>query len=129
MPKEFSRSRRVAEQIQRVLAEAIARDRVRADGLKLATFTDVEVSRDLAHAKVFVSKIGSDDPSGIVDVLNIHARELRSELARQLRIRTVPALKFLPDTATVTGDRMERLIAAARSTDADHGKPSEEDNG
>lgn len=118
MPREFPRSKRVAEQIQRILAEVVSRGQLKLTGVELATFTEVEISRDLSHAKVYVSKIGSDDPSPVVEILNKHAKPLRSELARQMRMRTVPSLKFFADVSTAHGDYMDRLIDQARSTDA-----------
>lgn len=118
MPREFPRSKRVAEQIQRILAEVVSRGQLKLSGVELATFTEVVISRDLSHAKVYVSKIGSDDPGPVVEILNQYAKPLRSELARQMRMRTVPSLKFFADASTAHGDYMDRLIDQARSSDA-----------
>ena len=57
MPREFSRSLRVAEQLQRELAVLI-RDEVKDPRLGMVSISGVEVSRDMAHAKIFVSVLG-----------------------------------------------------------------------
>lgn len=129
MPREFPRHKRVAEQIQRVMAESVTRGQVRADGIQFATFTEVEVSRDLSHAKIYVSRIGSDDPSPLVDILNEHAVMLRKEIARKLTLRSVPQIRFFPDTSTATGDYMDRLIAAARKSDPHPDDSEDNDQG
>lgn len=125
MPREFSRSRRVGEQIQRELAELI-RDEVRDPRVGSVTVSQVTVSRDFAHGEVLVTALGADaEASGdMVDALNHAAGFLRSHLARRLRLRTVPALTFRYDESFDRGARVSRLIDEAVARDRSDGDDS-----
>lgn len=120
MPRDFPRTRRVGEQIQRELAELI-RDEIndpRVSGS--VTVSEVRVVRDLGHADVLVTGLGMDAAGSakMVDGLNHAAGYLRSLLARRLRLRTVPALHFRYDDSFDRGARVSRLIDEA--VDEDH---------
>ncbi len=114
MPKDFPRTRRVGEQIQRELAELI-RDEVSDPRVGMVTVSAVEVSRDLAHAKVFVTPLGGGPEEGaeLVEALNHAAAFLRKLLGQRLRIRTVPALHFFYDESFDRGARLSALIDKA----------------
>lgn len=118
MPREFSRTRRVGDQIQRELAELI-RDEIRDPRVGSVTVSGVEVTRDLAHAKVYVTVLGVEgaDNDVAVDVLNRAAGFLRGALGRRMKIRTVPALKFYYDPSFDRGARLSKLIDEAVSED------------
>ena len=120
MPREFQRTDRLREQIKRVLSELV-RDELRDPRIGLVSLTDVEVSRDLAHARVFFSVFGDDDMERTRGVLQGAAGMLRSRLGRTLATRKVPQLEFVPDRSLAEGERMDALIAAARKRDADTG--------
>ena len=117
MPREFSRSLRVAEQLQRELAELI-RDEVKDPRLGMVSISGVEVSRDMAHAKVFVSVLG-EEPVAVasLEALNHAAGFLRHELGRRMRLRSVPQLRFIHDRSLEEGARMSALIDAALAGD------------
>ncbi len=119
MPKDFPRARRVAEQIQRELSRFIAVE-LKDPRLRLVTLTDVEVTRDLAHAKVFVTVLGSDDASEAVTALRHAAGHLRHLLAGVLRMRVLPELHFAEDRVLVEGSRLSALINRAVADDASH---------
>lgn len=119
MPKDFPRARRVAEQIQRELSHLITAE-LKDPRLKLVTVTEVEVTRDLAHAKVFVSVLGSDDASNAVAGLKHAAGHLRRLLARDMRMRSVPELHFHEDRVLIEGSRLSALINKAVADDAQH---------
>ncbi len=120
MSREYPRSRRVGDQIQRELAELV-RDGLKDPRAELVTITEVEVSRDLAHAKVYFGTLAiGADKDEVQRALNGAAGFLRRELAKRLRVRTVPELRFLFDKVLDEGARMDALIAAARR--ADEGK-------
>ncbi len=113
MPREFPRSRRVGELVQRELA-ALVREAVKDPRLGMVSISGVEVSSDLAHAKVFISVLG--DAGAIEEslrVLNNAAAWLRRSLAASLRLRTVPRLRFYHDRSLAEGARMDALINAA----------------
>ena len=117
-----ARSARIADQIQRELAELI-RLEVRDPRVGLVTLTGVELSRDQSHAKVFFTMLelaGAERPSGAPPAVQ-DAREglqhaagfLRSELARRLTTRKVPELHFEFDESVERGVRLSRLIDEA----------------
>lgn len=119
MPKEFPRARRVAELIQRELSRLIAAE-LQDPRLRLVTVTDVEVTRDLAHARVFISVLGSDDASDAVAALRHAAGHLRRELGGVLRLRMLPDLHFVEDRVLVAGSRISALINEAVAEDRRH---------
>ena len=121
MPKDFSRTRRIAEQIQRELAELI-RHEMKDPGVGgLVTITEVEVSPDHSHAKVFFTRLG--DESLIQETsagLRRAAGFLRTQLAQRLKLRTVPQLEFKYDASVERGARLSRLIDEAVGSSAKH---------
>lgn len=127
MPRDFSRASRLGDQIQRELSELI-RNEVRDPGLGLVTVTGVDVSRDLSHAKVYVSTLEGDD--ALARSLRALARAggfLRSRLARTLDARTVPELHFVHDESVERGVRLSRLIDEAVESDQAHERESDPD--
>jgi len=119
MPKEYSRTQRVGDYLQRELAELI-RTGLRDPRVGLVSVTGVEVSRDFGHAKVFISALGVDEPQeqkSLVDVLNKATGFLRREIARDSTMRIVPQLRFIFDRSIGHGMYMDRLIADATAAD------------
>ena len=120
MPKDYPRSRRIAEQIQRELSEII-RLELKDPRVGMITLTDVEVTQDYSHAKVFFTRLG--DPAqntGIQHALEHAAGFLRSELAHRMRLRIVPQLHFEYDVSVERGVRLSHLIDEAVGS----GKPN-----
>ena len=123
MPRKSSvpnRGFRVADQIQRDLAELIARE-VKDPRVGMVTLNAVEVTPDYAHAKVFFSVL-TGDPQETEDALNHAAGHLRNGLFKRLHIHTVPTLHFIFDRTTERASDMNALIAkavASRSKDDD----------
>ena len=110
MPREFNRSDRVAAQIQREIAELL-RTEVKDGELGMVTLSDVELSRDLAVAKLYVSFLGSQLPANkCVKKLNTRVPELRHELGKRIRIRVLPELRFVHDDSIERGMRMDSLL-------------------
>jgi ribosome-binding factor A len=118
-PREFKRSERVAGQMRRELAQLIQME-VKDPGLGFVSVSDVEVTRDLSHAKVFVTVFQADEAADSLRALKRAAGYLRKRLGEEMRIRSVPELHFHHDASVETGTRMDALIAKARSTDANH---------
>lgn len=119
MPKEYSRSTRVAEQIRRELSELV-RHGVKDPRVQGATITEVEVSRDISYARVYFSQL-EDSPEQIKETetaLKRAAGFLRRELAGIMRLRHVPELRFVYDRSIAEGVRMDALIEAARKRDS-----------
>ncbi|WP_303903808.1 30S ribosome-binding factor RbfA [Thiohalomonas denitrificans] len=113
MAKEYSRARRVGEQMQRDLAELIQRE-LNDPRVGFVTISGVEVSRDLEHAKVFVSLLDQQgDAEQSLQALTHAAGFLRRELGRRMSTRTVPRLRFVLDTSIQEGSRLSSLIDEA----------------
>ncbi|RZU98853.1 30S ribosome-binding factor RbfA [Spiribacter vilamensis] len=111
MPRDFSRARRVGDQIQQELAGLI-RDQVRDPRVGSVTVSEVRVSRDFSYADVFVTGLGMepDESREMVRVLTGAGNFLRRELARRLTLRKVPLLRFQYDPTFDRGARLNRLI-------------------
>jgi ribosome-binding factor A len=110
MPKDFTRTERIAEQIQRELADLI-RVEVKDPRIGFVTLTGVEVSRDYSHAKVFFTTLeGEAEHAATGEGLARAAGFLRSRLAHRLNTRVVPQLHFVFDGSVERGIRVTRLI-------------------
>jgi ribosome-binding factor A len=113
MPKEFSRGQRIADQIQRELSDII-RLEIKDPRVLLVTITDVEVSQDNAHAKVFFTVLGEPaQQEAATRALEHAAGFMRSILAKRIKLRTVPQLHFHYDVSIERGMRLSRLIDEA----------------
>ncbi len=120
MPKDYPRSLRIAGQIQRELAELI-RLRVHDPRIGMVTITDVDVSPDNMHAKVFFTAIASEEQLADISAGLQHAAGfLRSELARSLKLRVIPDLHFAHDASVERGAQLSKLIDDALHAGTDH---------
>jgi len=129
MAREFHRADRVADAMRRELAQLIQQE-VRDPRLGMVNVNDVEVSRDLAVAKVYVTFVGEDDRAKIntsMEVLNKAAGFLRSQLARAIQMRTIPRLQFHYDETSVRGQALSALIDKAVESDRSHHSDDGED--
>ncbi len=121
-PKHGDRGQRVADQIQRDLSELI-RLEVKDPRLGLVTITDVEVTPDYAHARVYYSVL-PDDPEQLArtaEGLAACRGFLRARLGRMLRIHQTPELHFVRDDTTARAIALSSLIdraIAGRGPDA-----------
>jgi ribosome-binding factor A len=125
MPREFSRSQRLAEQLRRELAE-IVREEIKDPRLGFVSFTEVRLSRDLSHAIIYCSVFHADGSTPdkqqeSIEVLNHAVGFIRKEIARRVRARIVPTLKFVLDDSISRGEAMDELISKAISRDKKHG--------
>ncbi|VAW76554.1 Ribosome-binding factor A [hydrothermal vent metagenome] len=127
MPRDFPRTRRVGEQLQRELATLI-RDEVRDPRVGMVSVSAVEVSRDLSHAKVFVSTLGEkEETTELLKVLEGAAGYLRHLLGQSLNMRHVPQLQFKHDHSLQEGARLSALIDSAVEADAKHDDDTDQD--
>jgi ribosome-binding factor A len=121
--KEYPRSVRLNAQLQRELSALLREGVLRDPRLyqRVLTVSAVEVSPDLSSARVRISWLGEDRQlEECVIVLNHAAAKLRHELGLRLRLRHVPSLRFVADTALREGDRIGGLIRAAVQEDRRH---------
>jgi len=107
--KSFHRTDRVAAQLRRDLGQ-IVHLAVREHGLPSMSVSDVEISRDMSHAKVFVTALLPDQATAGVKALKELAPELRFQLARAVRMRHVPELHFHYDESFDRGERIDNLL-------------------
>ena len=113
----------MSDYLQRDLAELIQRSE-RDPRVGMVSITGVEVSRDLGHARVYYTALGSDsaeEASESTAVLNKAAGFLRSQLSRDSAMRSVPQLRFYFDTSVGRGRDMEDLIRRAAEADREFG--------
>jgi len=119
MPKEFERTRRVAEQIQRELAVLIQQE-LKDPRLGMVTISTVRVSKDMGTAKVFITVFDeAQDRSKTLEALQHAAGFLQHELGRSMSLRTIPKLRFVYDESIVRGAELSALIDKAVKEDRD----------
>lgn len=110
MAKDYSRTQRVADLIQRELAKLIQTE-MEDPRVNLVTVTAVQVSRDLAYAKIYITQhIDEKEIAKTVKVLNKAANFLRYRLAQVIDLRVIPELKFVYDASINYGSRLSSLI-------------------
>jgi ribosome-binding factor A len=124
--KSFSRSQRVAQQLQRALSELIRRE-VRDPRLGMVTLTEVRMASDLSYARIFYSTLGGDETKA-QDILDAAADLLRGPAGRALGLRHSPELRFVQDELIQSGARMSALISQAVKEDQSRHVDSEADS-
>jgi len=124
MAKDFERTRRVSEQLQRELAILIQQE-LNDPRVGMITVSAVEVTRDFSYAKVFVTAlaVGSDDKSAAKDhkasteALQHAAGFLQHELGKRMKLRVIPQLRFVYDESIERGTNLSALIDSAVQSD------------
>lgn len=115
--KSFHRTDRVSAQLRRELG-TLVHEAVRELGLPSVSVSDVEVTRDMAHAKVFVTALQPERADEAIVGLREAAKGIRYELARAVKLRHVPELHFVYDESVDRGEKIERLLQQTRDVDA-----------
>lgn len=108
------RAEKVAGLLRRELASIVQQSFQHELPGGLFSITDVEVARDLSHAKVYVAVFEAEQVKEVLDFLNEHVGAIRHELGKRIRLRLVPSLKFFHDTSSESGARIEALLAKAK---------------
>ena len=124
MARDFSRAQRVFQEMQKEIAIILQRE-VKDPRIGMATVSGVEISRDLAYAKVFVTFLnlsgGEQSEEEMVaeglTALNEAAGFIRSLLGKAMRLRVVPELTFAYDNSLVEGMRMSNLVSNVVKSD------------
>jgi len=109
VPKTFHRTDRVSAQLRRELG-TLVHNAVREHALPSVSVSDVEITRDMAHAKVFVTALMPERSAEAVAGLKEIAWGLRMELARAMKLRHVPELHFHYDDSVDRGERIDNLL-------------------
>lgn len=113
MAREFKRSDRVAQELQKEIAVILQRE-VKDPRIGMVTVSDVEVSKDLAYAKIFVTFLFDHDEAAIeqgMKGLEKASPYIRSLVGKAMRLRIVPELRFIYDQSLVEGMRMSNLVS------------------
>lgn len=127
MPREFTRSDRVSDAIQRILGQVITQE-IRDPRIGLVNINAVTVTRDMAYAKVFVTFVGAENEQESLvaaSVLNKASGFLRGFIAKELIMRSVPKLQFIYDKTAIRGQELSYLIERAIAEDRTHPKDDE----
>ena len=117
--KEFSRTDRISDFLKRELGTLIQME-LRDPRIGMVSVSDAEVSRDLSHAKIYVTVMGKDDAESAAEsiaALNKAAGFLRSQIARVNNARTTPQLRFYFDSSIGRGQHLSNLIQRAVESD------------
>lgn len=111
MAREFGRNTRIASQMQKELALLLQRE-MKDPRLGFVTVNEVEVTKDLAVAKVYVTVMNADSDKIVrnLEILNDAAAHLRREVGKRIRMRSVPELRFYYDEALDAGMRMDAIL-------------------
>lgn len=117
--KSFHRTDRVSAQLRRELG-TLVHAAVREHGLPSISVSDVEVTRDLAHAKVFVTALQPERSAEAMKGLKDIGYELRMQLAHAMKLRHVPELHFHYDDSVDRGERIENLLRELPDTGSDN---------
>jgi len=113
MKRDFNRTDRVADQIQRELANLIQFD-VKDPRVGMVTITTVEVTKEFEKARIYFTVLGDDKTrESTAEGLARAAGFLRKELARRLKLRTTPGLQFVYDKSIAHAAKMSQLISSA----------------
>ena len=119
MARDYSRTERVGDFLRAELASLIQQE-IRDPRVGMVSVTAVDVSRDLGHAKVFVTEVGKgseEEMGGTLEALNHAAGFLRSQLAGNSRMRTTPRLRFYYDSSVLRGSHLTELIESVQPGD------------
>ena len=130
MAKEFSRTQRVAQQLQKELAVILQRE-IKDSRIGMTTISSVDVSRDMNYAKVYVTffTVGEQTPEESLSALREMAPYIRSLLGKEIRLRVTPEINFIFDKSLTEGMRISNLVSkAVRSDEERRGdEPQSED--
>ncbi|MAC46201.1 30S ribosome-binding factor RbfA [Oceanospirillum beijerinckii] len=119
MSREFKRTDRIGEQLQKELAQLI-QFQVKDPRLGMVTVNHVKISPDLGHADVYVTILGKDteeEAKEDLKVLNSATGFLRREIGKAIKLRVLPHLRFRYDVALVQGQKLSSLIDKAVAED------------
>ncbi|ATM88477.1 30S ribosome-binding factor RbfA [Yersinia massiliensis] len=125
MAKEFSRSQRVSQEMQKEIALILQRE-IKDPRVGMATVSGIELSRDLAYAKVFVTFLNvltdDADPDTVkngIKALQDASGYIRTLLGKAMRLRIVPELTFAYDNSLIEGMRMSNLVTNVIKNDVE----------
>lgn len=129
MPKDYSRTRRVGEQIQREIAQLVQQE-VKDPRIGLVTISAVKLSSDMSHANIFFTVLDGDEHpvEETLKVLEGAAGFLRHELAKRMKLRIVPHIHFKYDESIAYGNDLSALINKAMGMENPENRMSDKED-
>ena len=116
---DHARARKLAERIKVLVAEALERA-VKDPDLGFVTITDVKVTPDLQHAKIFYTVFGSEaEKQQTTEIIDNNTGLIRREVGRGLSIRLTPTIEFISDEIPVIAAHLNDLLTEAKNRDAE----------
>jgi len=121
MTEDSGRKEKVSQELKKTLANILRKD-IRDPRLSniMLTVSDVEVSKDLKMARVFVTFLGNENISFMeskISVLASSSRYIHCLLSKRMKLRRVPSLNFFYDQSLISGLRISRLITKSLKAD------------
>ena len=112
MSELSQRQLRVGEMVRHAVAETLMRDEVQDMDydMRLITVPEVRMSPDLKHATVYVMPLGGRDEKGALKALERNRRFLRGVLAKKVKMKFLPELRFRIDESFAQGEKIDRLL-------------------
>lgn len=128
----YERTDRLGELLREIVAEEL--DRIDDERLELVTITGVDVDRELERARVYYTSLAEERAPEITEALEEHRGRVRRAIGTQARVRRVPEVVFLPDTAHSSALRIEQILRELHEAEDDRGASpddarAEEDDG
>lgn len=128
MPKDYSRTRRVGEQVQREMAQLVQQE-IKDPRLGLVTISAVKLSKDMSHANIFFTVLDEEHPiAETLKILEGAAGFLRHELAKRMQLRIVPHIHFKYDESISYGNDLSALINKAMGMENPENRMSDSDD-
>ena len=113
----YKRSERVAQLIKKEISEYLA-ERVTDPSVGFFTITDVVLSDDLKHARIYVSVLDDEKRERTIEVLRSMRGHIRTNVLMGLRMKNIPSIDFFHDSSVAYGDKMERLLKKIKEEDS-----------
>jgi ribosome-binding factor A len=120
------RAHRVAEEIKREVSDILRNELKDPRANRLISVTDVNVTRDLRHAKIFISVYGTDEEQEVtLSALSKATGFVRTEIGRRIRLRHTPELSFELDKSIAYGAQINKVLRELDETKTEGGESSE----
>lgn len=122
---------RVGEQIRHVLAEMLMKGEIQGDALDnlFVSISEVRMTPDLRIATVFVKSLGGVSDDTVISILSKNASFLQKAIAKKIRLKYVPKLRFLADESFEQGSRIDSLLRSPHvSRDLQESDDQEDDS-
>ena len=112
----FKRSQRISDQIVKEVSEMIVRGEIKDPRISAVFITGVKITENLSMAEIYFTVLGGEsEKSDALEGLEHAKGFIRSKLAKRLRMRKVPDIKFSFDSALEKGYRVDEILRGIAS--------------